>query len=168
MVNHMNQSVIIDLGMCLRIPYATEDGNGITDVTGGALRRLISRQTPCGKLVYMAPEIFKGQEFDGFSIDLWGAGVILFIMLVGVAPWEVPSDEDTRYRMISQGGLERLLRSWGVDVSPEGIDLVQRMLMADPRQRPSFSEIKEHPWVLDEVPTVEMRSPAPMDEGWRY
>jgi len=167
MVKHMNHSIIIDMGMCLRVPYARADG-GVTDVTHGTLRRLIKRQTPCGKLNYMSPEIMKSQDFDGYYIDLWGAGVILFIMLVGCVPFEMATEEDVRFRQISRGGLEQLLHCWGKSVSPEATDLLQKMLLANPRQRPSLSEIQDHPWILGEVPTVEMSSPAPMDEGWRF
>jgi serine/threonine protein kinase len=115
----------------------------------------------------MAPEIMMGEAFDGFAIDLWGAGVILFMMLTGLPPYEFPNNDDPRYRQIARGGLERLLRSWRCQVSPEATDLVQNMLLEDPRERLSLSEVREHPWVLDEVPDVQMGEPAPT-EGWRY
>ena len=38
--------MIIDMGMCLRVPYDDGDG-GITDVTSGTMRRLMKPQGVC-------------------------------------------------------------------------------------------------------------------------
>lgn len=166
LVHRMETSMIMDLGMCLRVPYPTPDGRGSGGVTEGTLRRLVTKCVPCGKYNYMAPEIFKGQDFDGFAIDLWGAGVILFMMLTGLPPFEVPSYEDARYRQIVRGGLENMLRSWNRPVSPEAADLMQNMLREDPRERLSLNEVRDHPWVLQE--DVWVRGPTPPTEGWRF
>ena len=84
LVDEYKTSVVIDLGMCLRVPYASDDGE-VSDATCGNLRRLIKPLIPCGKPNYISPEILKSEEaFDGFAIDLWASGVILFIMLVGL------------------------------------------------------------------------------------
>merc|ERR1711971_56514 len=57
----------------------------------GRLRRrsLIRPQGTCGKWIYMSPEIYRNEEpFDGFAVDMWAAGVILFLMLTGFPPWD--------------------------------------------------------------------------------
>ena len=165
LVDQYRTSVIIDMGMCLRVPY--DDGQGgVTDVNNGALRRLISPLVPCGKPNYISPEILKSTEaFDGFAIDLWASGVILFIMLVGLPPWEYANQDDPRYRMVIGGGLERMLRSWDRSISPLAADLLQKMLLEDPRQRLSLMDVKDHPWVvMEEVAGVMPEEP---DEGWR-
>lgn len=167
-VHNTSRSVVINVGMALQVPFMSQDGNGVADVSAGTLRKLISQQTTCERNYYMAPEIVQSQDFDGNAVHLWGVGVILFIMLVGVPPFEIADQDDSQYRQITRGGLEQMLLSWGRQVSPEAADLMQGMLMEDPRRRLTLFEIKEHPWVLDEVPTVEMMVPdAPM-EGWRY
>ena len=53
-------TVIIDVGMCLRIPYADN----------GAQRHLINSQPRCGKLYYMAPEVYNEEPFDGCAVDM--------------------------------------------------------------------------------------------------
>jgi len=160
-------SVIIDLGMCLRVPYDGEHiGQTVADVGADSLRKLISPLIPCGKPNYISPEILKSEEpFDGFAIDLWAVGVILFIMLVGLPPWEFAREEDPRYRMVSRGGLERMLRSWSRDVSAAATDLLQKMLTEDPRQRLSLCEIRDHPWVLDDEQPGSFSVGG--NEGWR-
>mmetsp|Transcript_15728 Transcript_15728/g.22797 ORF Transcript_15728/g.22797 Transcript_15728/m.22797 type:complete len:384 (-) Transcript_15728:354-1505(-) len=165
LVDEYKTSVIIDLGMCLRVPYADDDGTGVTDVSGGTLRLLMRPLIPCGKPNYISPEVLKSEEpFDGFAIDLWATGVILFIMLVGLPPWEFAREEDPRYRMVTRGGLTRMLQSWNRPVSPQAADLLQRMLMENPRERLSLCEVKDHPWVLDDDGGAGI---AGMNEGWR-
>ena len=85
-VDEYNNCQIIDFGMSLRVPYSSNDGSRC-DVSHGTLRRLIRPQGTCGKILYISPEVFRNVDpFDGFAIDLWAAGVILFIMLVGLPP----------------------------------------------------------------------------------
>ena len=165
LVDDYRRSVVIDLGMCLRVPFASDDGT-ITDASRGSLRLLMTPIIPCGKPNYISPEILKSElPFDGFGIDLWSVGVILFIMLVGLPPWEFAKEEDPRYRMVARGGLAQMLDSWNRAVSPAATDLLQKMLMHDPRQRLTLCEVKDHPWVLDEAPPAAM-APLPT-EGWR-
>lgn len=156
--------------MCIRVPFADPRTGEATDVSSGTLRRLITPLVPCGKPNYISPEVMSSREpFDGFAIDLWAAGVILFVMLVGLPPWEFAREEDPRYRMVARGGLERMLRSWQRPISPLAADLLQKMLREDPRERLSLCEIKDHPWVQlveDVVANVEA-SKVSAEEAWR-
>jgi serine/threonine protein kinase len=168
LVDEYTRSVIIDLGMCLRVPY--DNGGEIGDVSGGGLRRLIKPLIPCGKPNYISPEILASDvPFDGFAIDLWASGVILFIMLVGLPPWEFARPEDPRYKMVSKGKLARMLESWKRPVSPLAADLLQKMLMEDPRQRLSITEVKDHPWVVNDEASesISYQEPSNGEEGWR-
>lgn len=166
LVDEYKTSVVIDLGMCLKVPYSSEDGTGLCDVSAGTLRRLIRPQIPCGKPNYISPEVLHSVDpFDGFAIDLWATAVILFIMLVGLPPWEFAREEDPRYRMVTRGALGDMLRSWDREVSPQATDLLQRMLHADPRRRLSLEEVKDHDWVkFDEPPPTMATAP---NEAWR-
>jgi len=56
LIDQMSNLVIIDFGMCLRVPLGANDGS-IVDVTKGTLRRLMSFQGQCGKPNYMSPEV---------------------------------------------------------------------------------------------------------------
>ena len=176
LVDDYTRSVVIDLGMCLRVPY--DNGERIGDVHSGGLRRLIQPLIPCGKPNYISPEILASDKpFDGFAIDLWATGVILFIMLVGLPPWEFARLEDPRYKMVIRGKLKRMLDSWDRPVSPLAADLLQKMLMEDPRQRLSLTEVRDHPWVLgEEAPPATTNSSMlcqgggssdDNDQGWR-
>uniref|UniRef100_A0A7S1YQ24 Protein kinase domain-containing protein n=2 Tax=Ditylum brightwellii TaxID=49249 RepID=A0A7S1YQ24_9STRA len=112
LIDQYTKSLIIDLGMCLRVPFGDDDGN-IMDVSGGTLRRLMSPQGQCGKPNYISPEVLQNTEsFDGFAIDVWAAGIILFIMLVGLPPFEWTNQEYPQFRMIAKGGLMTMLTHW--------------------------------------------------------
>lgn len=110
----VNHCLIIDMGMCLRVPYyCQQDPRRTADVTDGTTRRLIVPMGTCGKKNYMSPEIFANVTyFDGFAVDLWAAGVILYIMVTGFPPYDIPTREDDRFDIICQGGLMRQLQAW--------------------------------------------------------
>mmetsp|Transcript_15814 Transcript_15814/g.29370 ORF Transcript_15814/g.29370 Transcript_15814/m.29370 type:complete len:226 (+) Transcript_15814:76-753(+) len=143
--------LIIDMGMCLRVPYNDPARHGnITDVTRGAGRRLMKPQGVCGKHNYMSPEIFSNTSpFDGFAIDLWAAGVILYIMLTGFPPYDQANRTDQRFDLIVNGNLVRQLRSWQINLSEDAGDLLQSMLQLDPRDRLTLAEVMAHPWVVN-------------------
>jgi len=108
-------------------------------------------QGTCGKHNYMSPEIFLNREpFDGFAVDLWAAGVILYIMLTGFPPYDQANRSDQRFDLIVNGNLVRQLKSWGIHLSDEAGDLLQRMLQLDPRRRLTLAEVMAHPWVGSE------------------
>jgi len=139
---------LIDPGMSLRIPYTDSETGGVGDVSSGTSRRLLIAQGQGGKLMYAAPEIVARDAFvDAFATDLWSVGVVLFVMLVGRAPfqWAHPSDE--RYARMSRGRLGSVVRGLGIKLSPESLDLLQNFFWADPQRRFTLAEALRHPWV---------------------
>lgn len=159
LVNEEN-SLIIDMGMCLRVPYTDPNNKkGVTDVSSGTMRRLMKPQGTCGKHNYMSPEIFSNrQPFDGFAIDLWAAGVILYIMITGFPPYDQAHVSDPRFEAIVKGRLLSQLVEWDIILSPEIGDLLQRMLQLSPKKRLSLDQVIRHPWVCSgEVQTPPCR-----------
>lgn len=149
LVDESTKALVIDLGMCIRIPYNSRSGipEEVVDVSIGTLRKLIYPQGQCGKPNYISPEILANIEpFDGFAIDIWAAGIVLFIMLVGLPPFELASHDDPRFRLISRGGLRQLIEQWQRPISPDAIDLLQNMLRENPRDRLSLFQVMDHPW----------------------
>ena len=77
------------------------------------------------------------------------------------------------------GGLERMLRNWNREVSPMATDLLQSMLMEDPRRRLSLVEVLDHPWLKQDDPMPgggmvtenggggAAAAAPPPNEGWR-
>jgi serine/threonine protein kinase len=125
------------------------------------MRRLIKPQGTCGKHQYMAPEIFQNSEnFDGFAIDLWAAGVILYIMLTGFPPYDHASLADQRFQIIAEGHLVKQLENWDIFLSEDAGDLLQRMLQVRPRDRLTLVQVLNHRWVTKselEPPKIELQ-----------
>ena len=51
-------------------------------------------ETPCGSPSYASPEIIKGENYNGFSIDIWASGIIMFAMLCGYLPFDDDEEEE--------------------------------------------------------------------------
>jgi len=58
------------------------------------MEKLVGRP---GKPGYICPEAFAGQEFDGRQADMFSLGVILFMMLTGIPPWQTPTTKGTTH-----------------------------------------------------------------------
>ena len=56
--------------------------------------------TKLGTLNYMAPEIHNKESYEGVYVDIFAAGIILFIIYTGVFPFEKASRTDTFYRAL--------------------------------------------------------------------
>lgn len=153
-----DKSLIIDMGMCLKIPYSVDDGTDtITTSRIGSTRRLMKPQGSYGKRRYMAPELLRDDIFDGHTVDLWAAGTILFFMLTGCT-YELPCNDDPMFRLLVHDTgelIRRLIESGGicasVRISSDAIDLMQNMFREHPRDRYCMSEILHHPWLHDNL-----------------
>jgi serine/threonine protein kinase len=91
--------------------------------------------------------VFEDQDFDGYAVDMWGCGIILFILLAGVPPLELPTLSDPRYRMIATGRLNELLDIWSLRLSTEARDLLSRLLQPVPENRATLAQVMQHRWV---------------------
>lgn len=142
-----NGCLIIDMGMCLRVPYTDPKSPGkVIDISQGTSRRLFTPQGACGKLPYMSPEIYRNRhDFDGAAADVWTAGTIFFCMVTGNRSYQRPHPSDPQFYWMSRG-LTQLLSDWHVTMSPQGIHLLQNMLQIDQRLRLTIDEVVNHPW----------------------
>lgn len=57
------------------------------------------RQSFCGTIDYMSPEIASGQDYD-HSVDLWSIGILAYELTTGTTPFYQSSKEDTMRRII--------------------------------------------------------------------
>lgn len=148
-----DQIKLIDWGTSLRVPHVDPNNlGGSVDVSEGTIRRLIkatAQQQLSTKLIYMAPEVVSRQkDFDGYAVDLWAAGIILFILLVGLAPFQWAHESDARFAEISSGKLRQMLVGLDIHIGPEASHLLQGMLWRDPAKRLTLAQVMQHPWVL--------------------
>jgi len=143
---------IIDFGMALRVPYVNPVNVGaVTDVSEGSSRVLIASQGQGGNLAYLAPEVVAQERaFDGFAIDLWAAGIILYVMLIGHKPFAWAHKSDAMFVRLAQNGMLREnLKYWNIELSDDACDLLQNMLWEDKSRRLTLAEVIEHPWIVN-------------------
>ena len=99
-------------------------------------------ETPCGSPCYASPEMLSGENYDGFKIDIWATGIILFAMLCGYLPFD-HKDNDKLFMKILECKIQ-----YPKNLSKESKDLLKKILIPDPRRRISIAEIKKHPFYL--------------------
>ena len=95
----------------------------------------------CGTPAYIAPEIFGDKGYEGFSCDVWSAGVTLYYMLSGYQPFK-GNDISEIQKSIIRGEFEKI-----EDVSNEANDLIKKMLEINPKKRITIDQILNHPWI---------------------
>ena len=98
---------------------------------------------PFGTLGYVAPEVLRKQPYT-FSCDVWSLGCIIYALLSGSLPFDHESQKET-IRMTLDDKLVFDLPCWD-EVSSHAKDLVQKLLMKDPKQRISLAGAMAHPW----------------------
>ena len=98
--------------------------------------------TPCGSPCYASPEMVSGKKYNGFKIDIWSTGIILYAMLCGYLPFE-DKDNDLLFKKILECKLELPHH-----LSLLSKDLIKKILVTNPDKRITIKEIKKHPFFL--------------------
>ncbi|KAI9507011.1 snf 1 [Russula earlei] len=114
-------------------------------------------KTSCGSPNYAAPEVIRGGLYTGPEIDVWSAGVILYVMLCGRLPFE-DDDVQALFTKISQGTYH--IPS---NLSSDARSLITGMLAVDPVKRITVPEIIQHPFF--QVDLLRYLRPLPPPPG---
>lgn len=112
------------------------DNDGHLKVSDFGLAKRVNggrAMTICGTLVYMAPEVLRGEAYD-CSADWWSFGIVLYALLLGRYPVKAERDhilmaeKVSRHIYCGSNGPENLL-------SPPAHSLVGRLLRKNPAKR---------------------------------
>ncbi|CAH9080830.1 unnamed protein product [Cuscuta epithymum] len=84
----------------------------------------------------------------GKEIDVWSAGVILYILLSGFPPFYAEMENDI-FKAILKARLDLESNPWP-SISPSAKDLIRKMLTMDPKKRITAAAALEHPWLKED------------------
>ncbi|CAF2050230.1 BnaA09g44420D [Brassica napus] len=96
-----------------------------------------------GSPYYMAPEVLKRDY--GPEVDVWSAGVIIYILLCGVPPFWAETEQGVALAIL-RGVIDFKRDPWP-QISESAKSLVRQMLNPDPTKRLTAQQVLAHPWV---------------------
>ena len=111
---------------------------GLSNYTGSD----ILLGTPCGSPCYASPEMVSGQRYNGYMIDVWSTGIILFAMVCGYLPFE-DNDNEILFAKILKCKIH-----YPKSMGSLTLDLMKKIITPDPKKRITLEQIKKHPFYL--------------------
>ena len=95
-----------------------------------------------GSIYYIAPEVILKKY--GKECDMWSLGVILYMFIVGHAPFDGKSNREIMEK-IKTGIFLKSEKRWK-KASREVRDLINKLLIVEPEKRLTAFEALKHPW----------------------
>ena len=114
------------------------------------------RETFCGTLDYIAPEILNKERHDKY-VDIWAVGVLTYELIVGSAPF----DHDTSdicdrssydIKKCKMHNIQALKFKFPTTaISKAAIDFIQSFLTLDPIKRIELEQIPKHEFIANHI-----------------
>ena len=95
-----------------------------------------------GSIYYIAPEVLFKKY--GKECDMWSAGVILYMFIVGCPPFDGKTNREIMDK-IKRGKFPKTDKRWN-RASNEVKDLINKLLVLEPNKRLTAFEALKHPW----------------------
>lgn len=110
-------------------------------------------KTACGTPAYTAPEVFCRPRgftgYDGAKADSWSCGVILYVLLSGVLPFD-DSNFSTMYKKMYQRDYD--LPTW---ISRPVKSIISQLLEPNPNTRLSIEDLTRFSWFKKSQPQLQ-------------
>ncbi|CAI4038910.1 hypothetical protein SMKI_06G2620 [Saccharomyces mikatae IFO 1815] len=130
----------------LKLENILLDRNGNAKLTDfGFTRECMTKttlETVCGTTVYMAPELIERKTYDGFKIDIWSLGVILYTLITGYLPFDDDDEVKTKWKIVNEEP-----KYDSKFIPDDAKDLISRLLAKNPGERPSLPQVLRHPFL---------------------
>ncbi|KAJ9123293.1 hypothetical protein QFC22_001491 [Naganishia vaughanmartiniae] len=97
--------------------------------------------TFCGSLYFAAPELLNAKVYTGPEVDVWSFGIVLYVLVCG----KVPFDDQSMPALHAK--IKRGLVEYPAWLSAECKALLCRMLVTDPTQRATMTEVLASTWL---------------------
>jgi serine/threonine protein kinase len=114
--------------------------------------------TSTGTTAYWPPERFQKGVVADAAMDMWSVGVILYVMLTGVHPFDVHADstDDQIEERIKRDPTPPIRPELTGHLSDSAIDLIQKLMEKDPAKRMTARQMLKNPWVRGETASKEI------------
>ncbi|XP_068851584.1 death-associated protein kinase 2-like isoform X1 [Aphelocoma coerulescens] len=104
----------------------------------------ITFRSLCGTPQYIAPEVINYEPLS-LATDMWSIGVITYILLSGLSPFQGETDAETLSNVVA-GAYEFEERCFS-QTSEMAKDFIRQLLVKEPEQRMTAAECLVHPWI---------------------
>ncbi|XP_067094756.1 death-associated protein kinase 2-like [Osmerus mordax] len=98
----------------------------------------------CGTPQYIAPEVINYEALSE-AADMWSIGVITYILLSGMSPFQGDKDEETLRNIV--GMIYEFEDQYFSQTSVMAKDFIEKLLIKDPIERMTADECLLHPWI---------------------
>eukprot|EP00826_Nyctotherus_ovalis_P021209 TRINITY_DN16802_c0_g2_i4.p1 TRINITY_DN16802_c0_g2~~TRINITY_DN16802_c0_g2_i4.p1 ORF type:complete len:314 (-),score=48.97 TRINITY_DN16802_c0_g2_i4:541-1482(-) len=105
----------------------------------------VKRRTVCGTPNYMSPEVLNAQVGHSYETDVWSVGVIMYVLIIGRAPFQAPSSK-LIYSRIKTG---IYIFPKDAEISDAAKDLITKMLNPNPAKRLTLDQILGHDFIAN-------------------
>ncbi|SCU89059.1 LAFA_0E15962g1_1 [Lachancea sp. 'fantastica'] len=103
-----------------------------------------------GTLPYMAPEIVYSRGYHADLTDIWSCGILLFVLLVGETPWNIPCEDDHQFKEFWVNSGKLVSGRWAkLDLTE--LNLLRKILQPEPTERYTLDQLKLHTWYSNPV-----------------
>eukprot|EP01128_Nolandella_sp_AFSM9_P011388 TRINITY_DN80_c0_g1_i1.p1 TRINITY_DN80_c0_g1~~TRINITY_DN80_c0_g1_i1.p1 ORF type:complete len:378 (+),score=126.02 TRINITY_DN80_c0_g1_i1:49-1134(+) len=122
-------------------------------------------QTSCGTPGYVAPEVLLCESYDQ-SVDMWGVGIITYILLAGYPPFydeNNPGDDTALFEKVINVEYDLDDECWD-DVGDDAKDFIQKLLLKNPKDRLTAEQALSHPWFKSKLNDKELKISRKMSE----
>lgn len=122
-----------------------ENTNYQWTASGSQSKELRSYKKPFGDILYMAPEVLKGEE-NTYSSDLWSLGCILYRMYTGSCPFVADNKEHSIQMIINKEMPNPKGNTLSTKPSNDFLSLLKGLLEKDPSKRLTWNQLIKHPF----------------------
>lgn len=105
--------------------------------------------TLCGTPAYVAPEVLNNNRNYTTKVDIWLAGVLLYVCLCGFPPFSDELGPPSMREQILEGKFAFYSPYWD-DIKDSALDLISNLLLVDPVQRYDISQSCQHFWFSED------------------
>ena len=104
---------------------------------------------------YCPPEILQNTMAPAApSVDMWALGIIVYIMLTGLHPFDLTGntpDAEVERKILALESPPIMNSPITAHLSKSAIDLIEKLIVWDPKKRMTAMQMLGHPWVRGET-----------------